>query len=299
MIPFKPMSPILVDEIPEGVEWGYQLKWDGYRIVAWIEDGHVELYSKNMLSMNSKFPELVLALSSLKGKYLLDGEAVILDPETQRPSFQKLQKRGRMKEEASIARAVVANPVQYIVFDLLQIGIEDLRKLPFRERHDRLQLAGAEWQEPLFLTDLFDNGEQLWHWVKQHKWEGIVIKRLSSAYKKAKEHQDWFKRKTSLELEVEIVGLLMKEGRISSLVMRQDGLYRGRNSSGLNGDIKARLGLLPAAKKRSDYFQELPEGLRGETVLWLDSPFIAEVTGVELTEAGTLRHPRIIGLQLK
>jgi bifunctional non-homologous end joining protein LigD len=288
------MSPILAYEIPQGTEWGHQLKWDGYRIIAWVDKANVELYTKNMLLKNNKFPELVKALSELKGTFLLDGEAVILDPKTHRPSFQKLQQRDMKKSP----RTIQGEQVQYIIFDLLKVGELDLRQLSFQERHERLHKLAAAWKEPLFLTELFEDGEALWQWVKANQWEGVVSKRLSSLYRIGKEHKDWFKRKTILELNVEIVGILMKEGRISSLVMRKDGVYLGRNSSGLNGKIKAQLDQLPAEKSIADYFSVLPEGLRGEKIRWLNKPFIAEVTGAEITEAGTLRHPKINSLKI-
>jgi bifunctional non-homologous end joining protein LigD len=292
MLTFKPMSPILIHEIPQGTDWGHQLKWDGYRIIAWVDQTKVELYTKNMLLKNDKFPELVKALSELKGTFLLDGEAVILDPKTHRPSFQMLQQRD-MKKSSRTTKSV---QVQYIIFDLLQVGDLNMRQFPFKERHERLHKLAAAWKEPLFLTELFENGEALWQWVKANHWEGVVSKRLSSHYRVGKGHKDWFKRKTSLELEVEIVGILMREGRISSLVMRKDGLYLGRNSLGLNGRIKSQLDQLPAEKSMEDYFSAMPEGLRGEKIRWLNQPFIAEVTGAEITEAGTLRQPKINSL---
>jgi bifunctional non-homologous end joining protein LigD len=228
----------------------------------------------------------------------LDGEAVILDSETHRPSFQKLQQRDKKRDPNSIKTSVGENPVQYIIFDLLMNGEDDLRQISFKERHELLHQLAGDWTEPLFLTDLFEDGEALWQWVKENKWEGVVSKRLSSRYREGKEHRDWYKRKTILELDVEIVGILLKEGRLSSLVMRKDGLYIGRNSSGLNGRIKSKLALLPAAKAVTDYFPKQPEGLRGETIRWLNDPFHAKVTGAEITDAGTLRHPKIVALSL-
>lgn len=148
----------------------------------------------------------------------------------------------------------------------------------------------------IFITDLFEDGGALWEWVQANQWEGVVSKRMSSRYRVGKEHHDWYKRKTNIELNVEIVGLLLKEGRISSLVMRKDGLYFGRNSSGLNGKIKEELDKLPAEKSIEEYFQRMPEGLRGQKIRWLNKPFMAEVTGAEITNAGTLRHPKINSL---
>jgi bifunctional non-homologous end joining protein LigD len=299
MLPFTPMSPIIVDKIPSGNEWGHQLKWDGYRIIAWINEGKVELYTKNMLSKNSKFPELVHALSKLNGTLMLDGEAIILDPATTRPSFHKIHQLDKKNRSVQKGKPGDGERVQYIVFDLLQFGEQDLRNYPFIERHHKLQELAAGWSHPLYMTELFMDGEVLWRWVVNNSWEGIVSKRLSSLYKVGKEHKDWFKRKLRLQLNVEIVGILKKEGRISSLVMRKDGLYVGRASSGLNESIKSILRQLPAELSSTDYFNPLPEGLRGEIVAWLNDPFHIEVTGRELTEGGLVRHSHIVSMELK
>jgi bifunctional non-homologous end joining protein LigD len=298
MRPFTPMSPIYAKKIPEGKEWTHQLKWDGYRIIAWVDNGNVELYTKKMLPKNNKFPDLVEALSQLKGTFLLDGEAVILDPKTKRPSFQMLQQRDKKQDSRTIQRSAGREKVQYIIFDLLQIGEENLRLLNFTERHERLQKAGADWSEPLFLMDLFEDGETLWQWVVNNGWEGVVSKRKSSPYKEGKEHRDWYKRKTILDMEVEIVGILYKEGRLSSLITRKDGVYRGRTSLGLNEKIKSVLRKLPADRTSKEYFPILPDGLRKEKITWLNKPFLAEVTGSEITESGSLRHPKITSLEI-
>jgi bifunctional non-homologous end joining protein LigD len=298
MLPFTPMLPILANEIPSGKEWIHQLKWDGYRIIAWVDNGKVELYTKKMLPINNKFPELVEVLSQLKGTFLLDGEAVILDSMTHRPSFQKLQQRDKKRDSKTLQSSAEREQVQYIIFDLLQAGKENLRSLSFIERHDRLQEVGTGWSAPLFLTDLFEDGEALWRWVVKNNWEGVVSKRKSSQYKEGKEHRDWYKRKTILDMEVEIIGILIKEGRLSSLVTRKDSIYRGRTSLGLNEKIKSVLMGLPAEKKSTDYFPTLPEGLRNEKIMWLNKPFLAEVTGTEITESGLLRHPKIVSLEI-
>jgi bifunctional non-homologous end joining protein LigD len=296
MKPFTPMSPILTDEIPQGEDWGYQLKWDGYRTIAMVQQGQVELYSKKMLLKNAKFPDLVKALAQLEGTFLLDGELVVMDPETNRPSFQKMQQRDKLTDPRLIKRGAEKEPVQYIIFDLLQLGEEDLRKRPFQERHERLQALAAHWGPPFFLTDLFEDGETLWAWVNTNGWEGVVSKKLSSAYREGKEHHDWLKRKTMLRMEIEAVGILMKEGRVSSLVMRKDGEYLGRVSSGLNDKWRRWLFDLKADRTLEDYFPELPEGLKGTKIRWLNEPFTCEVTGLEITEGGALRHPKLLSL---
>ncbi|SEC55315.1 DNA ligase [Paenibacillus sp. GP183] len=296
MKPFTPMSPILTDELPHVEGWGYQLKWDGYRTIAMVDQGQVELYSKRMLFKNAKYPDLVEALSQLKGTFLLDGELVVMDAETNRPSFQKMQQRDKLTDPRLITRGAERAPVQYIIFDLLQLGQEDLRKRPFGERHERLKALAADWGPPFFLTDLFEDGETLWAWVNANGWEGVVSKKLSSPYREGKEHHDWLKKKTMLRLEIEAVGILMKEGRVSSLVMRRDGEYLGRVSSGLNDKWRRWLFDLPADRAFTDYFTSLPEDLKGMKVRWLNKTFTCEVSGQEITEGGAVRHPKLLSL---
>jgi bifunctional non-homologous end joining protein LigD len=341
MKPFVPMSPIRVDEVPLGEEWRYQLKWDGYRVIASVDQGKVKLYSKNMLPANGMFPEIVEALSGIGGNFVLDGEAVILDPATLRPSFQKLQQRDKRfrrtagvssgsgggtggsssaggssgSDDAHVAakagyigsggrasggvQAVDPGQVQYVMFDLLQLDGVDLRPRPLAVRDQALRELASGWRSPLALTELFEDGETLWRWVVAHGWEGVVSKQLNSPYREGKQHRNWYKTKIVREWDVEIVGLLIREGRVSSLVMRREGEYFGRNSARLNERIRAELAKLPAGKSWADYFRTPPEDIGREQFCWLQEPFKATVTGSEVTEAGTLRHPKIVRLELK
>lgn len=139
MLPFQPMSPILVPALPKGEEWVYQLKWDGFRTISAVQSGQAAIWSKKMLLKTAVYPELAAALSRLKGSFNLDGEAVILDPETGRPSFQLMQKRDKLQEKSQIEQVSRLQPVQYVLFDLLYEEGKDLRGLPFIERNQRLQ----------------------------------------------------------------------------------------------------------------------------------------------------------------
>ncbi len=291
------MSPILQSNLPVGEEWLYQLKWDGYRVIAKIEDGKANLYSKKMLSLNTVFPEIIEALSTMNGNYILDGEAILLDKSTGKPSFQQLQKRGRMRDPKLIQSASEREPVSYIVFDLLQYGDEDVRKLPFEERNQRLKELAQDWKHPLYTTDTFHDGEVLWDWVVDQQLEGVVAKKSFSPYREGKDHHDWLKCKTSVQLEVDIVGILIKNGVISSLAMSKEGHYFGRISSGLNHSSKQQFMMLQATANQQDYFDVLPEGLRRTTIHWLNNSLKAHVTGLEITASGQLRHPKLISIE--
>lgn len=298
-LPSEPMIPIFRDTLPDGTDWGYQLKWDGVRLLAAIEKGKIELYSRKLLTKTSIYPEIIQQLqqyevsgssfSSANGTYLLDGEAVVFDPVKQRPVFQRILQRERSR------RPFQNEPPIFVLFDLLQEGDEDLRPLPYEVRHKRLSALFPEKHPQLFVTDLFPDGRQLWDWVKTNEWEGVISKRLSSSYKEGKNHQDWFKKKTSLVLEVTIVGITVRGGQAASMVMVYEGQYLGRVSLGLN--TRQRQILLEYGKRHtaeSSPFHTQPADLKKETVLWLSKPFTLAVTGLEITAGGLLRHPKML-----
>ncbi|WNQ10453.1 DNA ligase [Paenibacillus aurantius] len=289
------MSPILDERLPAGPEWGYQLKWDGVRLLTGLDNGSVQLYSKRQLPKNAVFPELVETLSRVKGRLVLDGEAVVFDPVKGRPVFQKVLQRERLKQPAGIREAIAREPVAYVLFDVLEQNGKDLRDQPFRERHERLLELFPEKKPGLFVTDLFPDGQALWTWVETNGWEGVVSKRLASKYRSGKKHGDWFKKKTALVLDVSIVAYTMKAGVLSSLVMLRDGVYFGRVSLGL--DTAKKRELLDYAARLTPglaLWSPLPADLRKETLLWLSVPFPVTVTGLEITEAGQLRHPKLV-----
>ncbi|MFD0618900.1 DNA ligase [Paenibacillus sp. GCM10027629] len=295
-LPIKPMSPIYQDQLPTGSDIGYQLKWDGVRSLAVLSEGNVTLYSKNMLTQNAAFPEIVALLQKQfpSGNLLLDGELVMFDTVLQRPDFKRIQQRVRSKRVVSTESQYPDHQPMYVVFDILHENGLDWALEPFRSRHQRLNELLPEKLPQLFVTDLFLNGDLLWNWVEERKWEGVVSKRLTSRYHEGKKHQDWWKRKTSILREVDIYGITIREGRVASMVMVSDGAYFGRVSLGLNGADKEQLMAYAATHSASCApFSPLPMDLKKEHVLWLSKPLSCEVTGLEITHQGMLRHPKI------
>lgn len=168
-----------------------------------MNDGSIELFSKTMRPKNKPFPELVYALSRLKGSFVLDGEAVILDEASGKPSFQRLQQRDKLSDSRQITAAALQKPVQYILFDLLVADGNDFRPLPLTERLTVLTELVESWgeSETFFLADSFYDGDRLWDWVAERGWEGVVAKRKDSSYKPGKDHADWYKRKMAFVTE--------------------------------------------------------------------------------------------------
>ncbi|CAM3201776.1 DNA ligase [Paenibacillus lupini] len=301
VLPSEPMIPIADDRIPEEPGWIYQIKWDGVRIVSTIsEDGHVDLYSRRLLNKNNVYPEIHRTLqeqASLLGPCMLDGEIVYWDGE--RPNFQMVLTRERsFGSEPSPSTS--KGRVLYVLFDLLQDGEQDLRLLPYAQRHERMITKLKPVHSDRLLTaDLYTDADSLWKWVDEHQWEGIVSKRLDSPYKEGKAHRDWLKKKRALLLDVGIVGVKRREGRAASLIMADQGRFIGSVSLGLDDAMRELLGEM-LQLRRSDApswpmpFDTLPSELKGESIIWLPSPMPCRVTGLELTSAGLLRHPKLV-----
>ena len=296
-LPSEPMGPISRDDIPEGPDWGYQLKWDGVRALARVDRGAVELFSKKLLRKNDTYPEVVRRLQQLEGSYLLDGEIVYFDAARGRPVFQKVLQRERTRTASALSRSSAEAPLSYVLFDLLAEGGEDLRERPYAERYARLREAfPPNGDSALFVTDLFQDGPALWRWVEERGWEGIVSKRLSAPYAAGKRHKDAYKKRTIQRYDAVCVGVTFREGRVASLAVAYEGVYLGRASLGLNERSRAALAAYAGAHRAAA--SPFPGGaapaeLKRETVVWLDRPFPVAVTGLEITADGLLRHPKL------
>ena len=115
-------------EVFDDEEWLFEIKWDGYRAIAEIENGHVKLYSRNGITFENSYPVVVRELKKIKEKCVLDGEVVVLNDEGN-PEFQLLQ-----HYESNTHR-----PIQYYVFDLLSLHEHDICALPLTERKELLK----------------------------------------------------------------------------------------------------------------------------------------------------------------
>lgn len=295
LLPQEPMAPLSTNELRNEPGWGYQLKWDGVRILAAVEKENTQLFSRKLLDKTRIYPEVVQTLQCFQGqRLLLDGEVVYYHPELQRPVFQKVLQRERSRTSGS-----PAHPFMYVLFDLLIQGDEDLRPLPYLERHERLKQLLPEPAPGLLITDLFMEGETLWRWVEERSWEGIVMKRLSSPYREGKKHRDWYKKKTAVIITAQARGLIIRGGQVASLVLQgEEGAYIGRVSLGLNVRTKQQLMALPQqADQAASPFKPLPADLKKETVHWLVAPFNCKVTFLEWSQDGMMRHPKLLSLE--
>ncbi|MCY9516428.1 ATP-dependent DNA ligase [Paenibacillus apiarius] len=294
-LPSPPMSPLLVDRIPEGADWLHQLKWDGVRIMAQCHCGQVRLFSKRLLEKTAIFGEVTATLERCaalaRQSVLLDGEVVVFDPMLNRPSFPLVLQRERTR---SLNPRHAGLHATYVVFDVLGIGEQDLRPLPYEERHHMLTGLLPEKSDHCFVADAFSDGASLWEWVKQHEWEGVVSKRKASPYVSGKQHRDWYKNKKDVQLDGWAVGFMLNGKRPASVVLADEQLqYIGKASIGLD-ETHRQLLLAWAAQYEAPAAGSIPASLKREPIVWFRQPIPIRVSALEYTPGGQLRHPRVL-----
>ncbi|HEY2736960.1 MAG TPA: DNA ligase, partial [Thermoanaerobaculia bacterium] len=164
--------------------WLFELKYDGFRMLAERRAGTPRLLYRSGHDATAIFPEIARAVAALPCDLVLDGEAVSLD-ETGRPVFQLLQRRALRTRRIDVEQAAVATPATFFAFDLLVCEGYDLRPLPLAERKDLLARIFALVPEtPLRLIEaLPERGEDLYAAVQGLGLEGIVAKRADSPYR--------------------------------------------------------------------------------------------------------------------
>ena len=188
----KPVTALPADE-----KWTFEIKFDGYRCIAVKGGTEVTLFSRNEKVLNKRFQKVVDALASLGGDFVLDGELVAFDPQG-KPSFQLLQNNQ--------SRAL---PVYFYAFDLLNRDGESLVSLAIERRRELLRRLLAAAEDPLRLSPLLraPSGQVL-EAVRKLGLEGIVGKRIASAYEPGERSGAWIKHRANREQEFVIGGYL-------------------------------------------------------------------------------------------
>ncbi|MDP2711751.1 MAG: DNA ligase D [Solirubrobacteraceae bacterium] len=291
---------------PDDDRWAYEIKWDGVRALAYSEPGRLRLESRNRNDITASYPELKAlnrALSSHRA--ILDGEIVAFeesDSHPPRPSFGRLQGRMHISSERAARRRIKDTPVAYLVFDLLWLDGHSLIELPYEQRRARLQelgLQGPHWQTP---DHVVGNGAAVLAASLENGLEGVVAKRLDSAYVPGRRSPHWLKLKHVRRTDVVVGGWLAGEGkrreRIGALLVGvpDDGRlrYAGRVGTGFSDAELTRLERTFEPRADSPFHGE-PQPPRG--AVFVEPTRVAEVEFSEWTEDGMLRHPSYKGLR--
>ena len=300
----RPMLASLRHEFPPDEEaYGWELKWDGLRAVAYVEDGTVRLVSRNDKDMATSYPELGILAERADAPVILDGEIVAL--RHGRPDFGLLQSRMHvLHPEDTLLHAA---PVHYYVFDLLYHGEESLVPRPYTERRARLERLGLD-SDPVHIPPWHrGGGEAVLAESIAKGLEGVVGKPLGSAYH-PDQRRDWIKIKNVKQQEVIVAGWKPGEGRradtIGSLLLgiNDDAgrlRYVGHVGTGFTDDMLAELSeqLAPLGRETSPFGTKIPNQAARDA-RWVEPSLVGEVSFAEWTSDGILRHPSWRGLRI-
>ena len=291
-----PQLATLVDRPPEG-DWLYEVKYDGYRILARIRGGEVRLFTRNGHDWTQRLPQQAKALAKLGLEdSWLDGEVVALNKEGL-PDFQQLQNAFDVGRSQGLI---------YFLFDAPFINGQDLRQSPLEQRREQLKaLLGNTDDTPLRFSDAFTaHHRDIVASACAMSLEGVIGKRSGSLYV-SRRNPDWIKLKCRLRQEFVIVGYTSPKGSRSGFgalllaVNEDDGLrYAGRVGTGFGEaslkDIHQRLHKLaradsPLAKKLS--------AAQARGVSWVEPRLVGEVEFAEWTREGIVRQASFIALR--
>jgi bifunctional non-homologous end joining protein LigD len=298
-----------IEEPFDNPDWLFEIKWDGYRAVAFIEDGKLRLVSRNQNELTARYPELKDLPAFINAKSaILDGEVVALDEEG-RASFSLMQQRTGFRSGGRRAVAKSDVPVLYYAFDLLYLDGYDWRRVPLEQRKEKLASLLLSGDSVRYSDHYEKQGKALFEIARSKGLEGILAKKRDSIYQERRT-SEWLKIKITHRVECVIGGYTEPEGiraHFGSIVL---GLYdqQGRlihvGQAGSGFDQKSLDEVWKLLKKRetkkNPFYGEV-EALR--KVRWVKPELVAEIEYAEWTEGATggsgpkLRAPVFLGLR--
>ena len=299
----KPMLATLVDKPVESGAWLYEIKWDGYRALAFMNKKELELKSRNDKSFNEKFYPVYEALKAWGINAVIDGEIVVVN-ENGMANFGALQ---NWRSEAD-------GELRYYVFDILWYDGYDLKSLPLYERREILKQLVPKDTLIEFSQAFETSGSEFLDVAKKIGLEGIMAKRKDSMYQVGHRTADWLKIKANKRQEVVIGGYTKNEGTskpFSALLVgvfeKGKFVYTGKIGTGFNQKTQKELmqqfeplvtakppfSTEPDVNKPSRFRPNPPHA----EAVWLKPQLLCEVSFAEMTSDGVMRHPSFEGMR--
>ena len=292
------MDCLPVSTLPQGPQWTYEIKLDGYRLEAVRAENYVTLYSRKRNVLNDRFGYIATSLEYLPAGTIIDGEIVGIGPDG-RADFYLLQKS-----------RTAQSSIVYYAFDILAHEYRDLTRLPLAER--RRILAGIiKPSHHVALSVASDrSAAEMLAFAKRHGLEGLVAKRADSVYQPGQRTGLWSKYRINIGQEFVIGGYIPSHLGVDSIVV---GFYHGKS---LIYSARVRAGFVPRTRREVfetlNYlriagcpFVNLPEtepgrwgqGLTAEKMkecIWVKPETVAQVEFLEWTDANHLRHAKFV-----
>ncbi|WDQ99740.1 DNA ligase D [Devosia sp. J2-20] len=289
-----PQLATLSSEVPEGNDWVFEMKYDGYRCQAAIAGDQVRLFTRNGKDWTDQFATIVPPLSRItKGSALIDGELCAFDS------------KGRTDFSTLKQRLSDGGPLTFFAFDLIEENGEDTAKLKLTERKRRLEaLLGSIDASSLvqLSTHVTGNGQKVLDALCRENHEGIIAKQADAPYRSDR-NRNWLKIKCARRQEFVIAGWSpsSKKKTFASLLLGtwDDGklTYRGRVGTGFSVDVAEELQRqLDSRSRKTSPFAQVPKPI-ARNARWITPELVAEIGYAEFTPDGILRHPSFLGLR--
>lgn len=289
--PFKPMLAESTDDAFSRAGWLFEYKWDGYRTLARVVHGEVKLISRNGLSLNERFAEVVPSLARIPGSHIFDGEVVAFG-EDGLPSFQALQ------------NPTADTKLMYLAFDCLYADGHDLMSLPLRDRREVLEKTIGAGDQALFVSPaVWEDGMAAFTAAKKFDLEGIMAKDGEASYIPGTRTRQWLKVKSHQTQEAVIVAYVLRDKHLRAFLLgvyEQGKLrYAGRVGSGIAPQQSRDLlkVLVPLRVEKAPL--ELPKNAMTarDEVCFVQPQMVAHIRFYEWTRDGRMRHPVYLGLR--
>jgi bifunctional non-homologous end joining protein LigD len=299
-----PMLATTVDRPFTRDGWLFELKWDGVRALAAVDDGRVRIVGRSGRDETARYPELAALRRALRGhRAVVDGEIVVLDPHG-RPSFERLQSRINVSRDSDVRKVMREHPVTYVAFDILQLDGRDLLDTALRIRKKTLQDVLTPTDGVIFADHVERDGEGFFDAIRGQGVEGMIGKRADSTYQPGRRSPDWVKVKSWQTQSCVIAGWTGGRGRrttqLGALIL---GVYSGDDLVHC-GQVGTGFGdaVLRALRRRLDELHTEHSPLvraprTSEPATWVEPALVCEVRHAGWTRQGILRHPAFLGLR--
>jgi DNA ligase D-like protein (predicted ligase)/DNA ligase D-like protein (predicted 3'-phosphoesterase) len=291
---YKPMLAKVATEAFSDKDWVFEVKWDGFRAIAYVEEPF-SLKSRNQKELKTSFPELA-ELNKLASNIVVDGEIIVM--REGKPDFQSLLERGQVVSTSEVQRQASQVPAVYIVFDILEKNGEPLAKLPLIERKAILKESLMEGTNVLLCDFIEEQGEAYFQLALEKGLEGIVAKKKDSQYEEGLRTGSWLKIKKLKTCDCVIFGYTRgaesREKTFGALLLGvydKEGkpVYLGKVGTGFTQEL-IRLLSDKFEKITTDVAPFKPEA--GDVVIWLEPKLVCEVAYQVVTRDIKLRMAR-------
>ena len=280
------MEPALALDVPQDQNLVFQVKWDGVRMLTFVQHGGVVLQNKSGKLKTTSFPELHCLGNIPQQPIILDGEVVVIS--RGKPDISMLLSRNSSRQPQP-----GAPPITYIIFDILCLQGKDLRSVPLVQRQETLASIDLP-PGPLTIIDNFQEGCKLFTLTRERGWEGIVAKDLASPYRPGKSIL-WKKIKHRRKGIFLAVGYITRQGLLTSILLGRDspqGIeYVGAVANGLSDKgrkVCQQLLVLLTAEQ-----PPVKASSKAGTIVWTRPKLLVEVEFMEWTDSFALREPVI------